>query len=432
MTPSESARGKADQAAPTTGGRSARISKFQASKAALIAGAVGFGLVVWSLRRPDQFLHPYVWVEEYKLLNTYQTEGFLHSVTMPVGGYFLWPTSFSVSIAAALSFLHFPRIEYELSTAWFIATLCLLLVPSSRLRLQWRIGMAALLVLAPMNPEVFGVAVYIFWWVTLWPLITLLWSEDYWWLRVPVLILGGMGSIGGSALVLPYAVLFVMTRQRRYAAGTAILGVTSVIQAIRYLTSARVQQIPTDKGNIALQELHNFSYYAFGWLNPADQQFLGFAGACIFLAVFGLVVYEVVRPHKPFTEEMVALGLGLLVLGVLSSVPGPLISLPDSAGPRYYFLPYAVLGWVLLMIVVTSEFRWARAGAMVLIAMSLLSLTQNFSRHDEFVSWSAQLARCQTEAAPFDVPVQFDGLIADMWHQNLYIQPQTCQRLGYR
>ena len=432
MTSSRSGGGEAGAAGQSTARRRPPTSTSLASRAALIGAAVGFALVVWILRRPDQFLHPYVWVEEYKLLNTYQAEGLLHVVSMPLGGYFLWPTSLSVGFAAAVSFLHVPRIDYLLSTAWFVATLCLILVPASALRLQWRMGMAALLVLAPMNPEVFGIAVYIFWWVTLWPLITLIWSQDYWPLRIPVLILGGMSSLAGSVLVVPYAVLFVMTRQRRYAAGTVVLGATSVVQAIGYLTSARLQQIPLDPGNIVLQELHNFTYYAFGWLNPVDQGFLGLAGACILLTILGVVAYEVARQHTPYTNEIVGLVMGLLVLGVLSSVPAPLISLPFAAGPRYYFLPYAVLAWVLLIIAVTSELRWARVGASVLIVMSLLSLPQNFSRHEEFVSWSSQLARCQTDNAPFSVPVQFDGLITDMWHDNLYIQPQTCHLLGYR
>jgi hypothetical protein len=405
----------------TTADRRQPLSGTRASQFALIVASIGFGLVVWILRRPDQFLHPYVWVEEYKALNTYQTEGLLHVISMPIGGYFLWPTSFSVGVAAAVSFDHIPRIDYFFSTAWFVATFCLLIVPTSTLRLQWRIAMAALMVLAPMNPEVFGVAVYTFWWVTLWPLITLIWSDDHWW----------MSSIGGSALVLPYAVLFVVTRQRRYAVGSAILGVTSVLQATRYLTSARSQQIPLDPGNIALQELHNFSYYAFGWLNPIDHEFLGLAGGCILLAIIGAAAYAV-RQRTPYSNEMVGLVIGLLVISVLSSVPAPLISLPDSAGPRYYFLPFVVTAWVLLLIALTTEFRWARTASTVLIVMSLLSLPQNFSRHEEFVSWSTQLARCQTETAPFSVPVHFDGLIADMWTDNLYIEPQTCERLGYR
>jgi hypothetical protein len=138
-----------------------------------------------------------------------------------------------------------------------------------------------------------------------------------------------------------------------------------------------------------------------------------------------------VRRHSPHTGEIIAPVAGLLVVGVLSSVSAPLASDPISAGPRYYFLSYVVLGWVLLLIAVTSELAWARFAATGLIVMSLLTLSQDFSRHEDSVSWSDQLARCRTATEPFPVPVQNNGVRADMWQRVLFITPQTCRRLGY-
>src|SRR6516164_8997345 len=68
-------------------------------RAGAIVTTIGFGLTVWFLRRPDQLLHPYVWVEEFQILNRYQTQGLLHAIVAPVEGYFLWPTSFTVGFA---------------------------------------------------------------------------------------------------------------------------------------------------------------------------------------------------------------------------------------------------------------------------------------------------------------------------------------------
>jgi hypothetical protein len=401
-------------------------------RAGLVVATVGLCLAVWFLRRPDQLLHPYVWVEEYQILNRYQTQGLLHAVLAPVQGYFVWPTSFTVGFAAATSFLHLPLIDYWLSTAWFVATLCLILIPSSSIRLRWRVGLAVLLVLAPTNPEVFGIAEYAFWWTTLWPLISIMWSKDYWWLRIPVLIIGGMSSLAGAAVVVPYAFLFLMTRQRRYLAGSAVLATTFVVQVIAYFTSDRSARTPFHPVSVSLQELHNFSDYAFTWLKPTDSDFLAFTGACMLLAIIGIVVYDAVGKRSPTTPEVIALVLGLLVVGVLSSIPAPLLADPIAAGPRYYFLPYVVLGWVLLMIAVTSELHWARVAATVVIVMSLLTLSQNFSRHDDSVSWSQQLARCQNATTTFTVPVQFNGSRSDLWRGLLLITPQTCRDLGYR
>ena len=407
----------------TDGGRDLRVG--------VIVATIAFGLGVWFLRRPDQFLHPYVWVEEYQMLNRYQTQGLLHTLFAPVQGYFVLPTSFSVGFASAISFLHVPLIDYWFSTAWFVATLCLILIPSSTIRLRWRVGLVVLMVLAPTNPEVFGIAEYAFWWTTLWPLISIMWSKDYWWLRVPALVIGGMSSLAGAALVVPYAFLYLATRQRRYLAGSAVLTVTLVIQVVAYFTSSRSSRTPLHPIHVALQELRNFSDYAFAWLKPTDSNFLAFTGACLLLGIIGVVLYTTLQARSPYSNVLIALVIGLLVVGVLSSIPAPLLADPIAAGPRYYFLPYVVLGWVLLMIAVTSKVPWARISATVLIVMSLLVLSQNFSRHDDLVSWSHQLQRCETTTRPFAVPVQFDGTSADLWQGLLVITPQTCRSLGY-
>jgi hypothetical protein len=399
--------------------------------ATLIAVTIGVALGLWFLRRPDQLLHPYVWVEEFQILNRYQEHGFLYSVFAPVQGYFVWPTSLTVGSAAALSFLAVPQIDYWLSTAWFVATACLLLLPASSLRLRWRAGLVVLLALAPMNPEVYGIALYIFWWTTLWPLISVIWAKDYWWLRAPVLVIGGMSSLAGAAMVVPYAVLFAITRQRRHLVGTAVLAATGATQAVAYFTSARSQRTPLHPSPVALQELRNSADYVLAWLKPTGSLLLSFTGAFILLAVVGTVTYTFVRRRTPNTTELVAFVVGLIVVGVLSSVPDPLITNPISEGPRYYFLPFVVLSWALLMISVTVEWRWARVAAAALVLVSLLSLSKDFARYDDSANWSAQLARCRTATGPFFVPVQYTGVRSEMWRDALVISPQTCRRLGY-
>jgi hypothetical protein len=403
-----------------------------ALRAGLIVATIGFGLVVWFLRRPDQLLHPYVWVEEYQVLDRFQTQGLLHALFAPVQGYFVWPTSFTVGLAAKASFLHLPLIDYWASTAWYIATLCLILIPASRIRLRWRVGFVVLLVLVPTNPEVFGIAEYAFWWTTLWPLISILWSKDYWWIRIPALVIGGMSSLAGAAVVIPYVFLLLTTRKRRYAVGSAILAVALVVQAVTYLTSARSVRTPLHPRSVALQELRNFSDYPLTWLKPTDTAFLAFVGACMVVTIVFVVGHLAFQSRSRHTTTLIALGLGLLVMGVLSAIPAPLLTDPIYAGPRYYFLPFTVLGWVLLLVAVTSGLQWARIAATVDIVLSLLTLSQAFSRHDDSVSWSRQLAYCEKTTKSFSVPVQFDGNRADLWRGLLVITPQTCRNLGYR
>jgi hypothetical protein len=394
--------------------------------------ALAFCLTVWFLRRPDQLLRPYIWVEEYKVLDSLQLHGLFRAALAPINGYFVWPTSFTVGLAAAVDFRNVPQIDYWMSTAWFLATLCLVLVPSSNFKLQWRVGFVLLLVLVPTNPEVFGIALYSFWWTTLWPLISVTWAKDNWWLRVPVLVLGGMSSLAGAAMALPYAVLYAKDRRRRDLVGAAVLGATCVAQAVAYFTSARSLQTPVLPLRVALQELRNFADYAFAWLNPTDTGFLGLAGACILLAFLWAVWPDILRRRSSCASELTALVVGLFVVGILSAVPVPLFTNPASAGPRYYFLPFVIFSWALLVIAMTSAVQWARVVAAVMIVASLLALSSDFSRHEDPVSWSAQLARCRTAVGTFSVPVQFTGVASQMWQGLLVITPQTCRRLGYK
>ncbi|HTV11637.1 MAG TPA: hypothetical protein VME20_07220 [Acidimicrobiales bacterium] len=398
---------------------------------ALTATVAVVALFVWFSRRPDQLLHPYVWADEYHVLNRYQMQGFLPAALAPVKGYFIWPTSWTVTFAAWASFAHLPMVEYWLATAWFLLTLCLLLLPRSVFGVAWQLAAALLLVLAPMNPEIFGVALYSFWWTSLWPFITLVWSKDHWAFRTAAVIIGGMSSPAGTAALAPYLVLWLARRRRRDLVGTVVLFATSVAQTVAYVTSARSQRTPVHPVEVALQELRNFAYYVLAWHKPLHTALLYFLGAA--MALFVVAGFGALKAKGQETLAVaVALVVGLVAVGLLSAVPSPLSTDPISAGPRYYFLPFVVLGWVLAMVALASRRRWQRTSVVVLVVLSLVGAGYNYARYEPSVSWQAHLAACQDATGPFHVPVQFTGVVSQMWQDALVVTPATCRRLGYR
>ncbi|HTW10118.1 MAG TPA: hypothetical protein VME46_21630 [Acidimicrobiales bacterium] len=397
----------------------------------LLLATVALALAVWVLRRPDQFLHPYVWSDEYHLINRYQHGGLLDAALGPLKGYFVWPTSSSISLAAWAGFSHLPTLEYWSATGWFLLTVLLVVVPRSFIPFGWRMAMVLALVLAPMNPEVFGVALYSFWWTSLWPLITFTWSRDYWWLRVPVLALGGMSSIAGAALAFPAALLFVIARRRRDLVATALLGATLAAQVGAYLTSARSQQTQLRPLAVGLQELRNFSFYELAWWRRPDTALLAVAGFVLLVAVVTVAVLGARRRWASARPQILAIVVSLLLVGVISAVPAPLLTEPRINGPRYYFLPFVALGWALVTIAASSRWAWARLGAAALLVVPLAALSLDFARYEPNVSWSAELAHCRGAVRPFYVPVQFTGELSQMWRSALVITPATCRRLGY-
>jgi hypothetical protein len=388
-------------------------------------------LVIWCLRRPDQFLHPYVWAEESQILNRYETHGFLNAALHPYVGYFLWPTSVSGSLAAAGGFRYVPSVEYWLSTLWFACTLCLILLPVSKVPLAGRTAFTFLLVLTPMDPEVFGVVLNALWWTSLWPLISLLWSKDYWLLRIVTLVLGGMSSFAGALLLIPYAFSYAIERRRRDLAGTLILAACLILQIVAYLESARAASAvhPTAVG---IQALRTYSFYALTWVSKPPSFLLAISGAFVILILIAMVMNAVSTPQTTHHREMLLMLIASAVTTLVSAVPAPLIAHPVKAGPRYFFLPFVVLSWLLALVIMGSKASWARLSATILVLLSVASLSQAFSRHSEFVDWSGELSRCQTANGPFFVPVHTTGDRADMWPSSLIVTPATCHRLERR
>jgi len=385
-------------------------------------------LAIWFLRRPGQLTHPYVWAEEYLVINRWAESGFWSATFSQYQGYLLVPTSAIVAGAAAIDFRHLPVLQYWMTTALFVATILLLLIPKSRLPLAWRCGMAFLLVLAPMNPEVYGVALYAYWWTALWPLISLFWERNLWWLRVPVLIVGGLSGFAGAVGVVLYGGAFLLRRKRSDLVGAGILAVFLGIQLWVYSHSQRGAKQSLLPRSTAIQFFRNFGSYDFGWMPTATEGFLTFFGLCVagFVAVT-LIRYSLSN-RSGFWTELLLVAAGLGIYGTLSAIPVPLVTQPISAGPRYFFYPFVLTAWLLFLISVTSASYATRVIAITLIGVSTLTLAQGFSRAQVPRNWSEQLSRCKDESEGFSVSVYFDGS-ETMWIDRLHITRAVCRRL---
>ena len=78
----------------------------------VLASIVVLVLVLMIYRRPDQFLHPYIWVEDgTDNLPDYVQAGWL-SLFHPLVGYFILPVKLIFALSATLSFRWFPEISY--------------------------------------------------------------------------------------------------------------------------------------------------------------------------------------------------------------------------------------------------------------------------------------------------------------------------------
>ncbi len=384
---------------------------------------------VWVLRRPDQLLRPYVWAEEYLIVNRTVTEGFWTAAFSEYVGYFLVPTSMIIAGITAIGPRYLPELEYVAATAIFLGTILLLVVPMSRQPLRTRCLMALLLVLAPMRPEVFGVALYSFWWVALWPAITLMWERDNWLLRVPALVFGGLSGLAGSVLFVPFALASILRRRTSDYVSTAILAALFALQISTFATSERRASIPVEPLSIVRQFFRNFGLYAFGWVETATPGFIEFSGFVI-ASFLGAAVGRQVLRRAGQRDDLLLFGVAIGVLGLLSSVTAPLVTHHVLAGPRYYFYPFVLTAWYLLLVATSTDTGVVRRIAGGLLAMSVLTLAPAFSSGHIPRSWAEELARCaQSDAETFGIPVNLDGSEA-VWPDAIELPTSLCREIA--
>ena len=94
-------------------------------------------------------------------------------------------------------------------------------------------------------------------------------------------------------------------------------------------------------GALRLQELRNLSDYALTWLKPPHPVLLDLAGACVLIFVLAATLLGKARPRRDVASSnrrvLACLVVGLLVVGLLSAVPGPALDEPYQCRPPLLF-----------------------------------------------------------------------------------------------
>jgi hypothetical protein len=398
-----------------------------------VPSVVGFCVLVWIWRRPEQLSRPYVWDEESWIIEHFTASGWAGALK-PVQGYLILPANVLVALATQISGVHLPALEYIFALLVFVGTVVMIVVPESR----WggpstRAAMAVTASLVPTNPEVFGVLLYSFWWTTLWPLIILGWKRSLWALRAPLLAVAALSSPAAGSLFVVFGIAYLRWRRLRDAIGAGILLAGFVVESVLALNSSRATTISSDASprKVAEQALRVGGFFETNWLavgNP-DRGFLAFTGLLFLTFLLVACVYLAAVAGR---DEVLLLTLAAFAFTAVNSLPVPLISDPVSKGQRYYFLPFVVFGWALLSIVRAANLPPLRIAAAVLLSVSFLNLATTFSRSPQTttarLSWKGELEKCaRSEASVVRVPVYFDGSSSFLW--SIDLSPSRCRGL---
>jgi hypothetical protein len=387
-------------------------------------------LLIWFSRRPEQLFHPYLWDEESLVLRRFMDDGWLGALR-PVQGYEILPSSLLLPLAATISFAHLPVLAFWMATAVFALTVWMLVVPESRWGSQsTRALMAFTMALCQANPETFGVLLYSFWWATLWPVIILGWKRDLWWARVPLLVIGGLSSPAGAMLSVLFVVSFWFTRRRADLVGAGVLAVALVFQMTSLMAGGRAGALSTHIPNLLAQSERTIGLFAIWWtsLGRLDFRIESLVGEALLVAL-GAAVFALWRRQKAL--EPLLLLMGLVFFTAMSAVPAPLATDPRTFGPRYYFLPFVLLSWVLVYLWRQGSLRSSiPILAVILLAFSALGLSTSFSRSAASTTgrldWRQELVSCASSSALLvKVPVYSDGSAKGLWWMSM--RPTECR-----
>jgi hypothetical protein len=392
--------------------------------ASLIATATAISMA----RRPDEFHARYVWAEESVIVRNWLHDGWT-SVFHPIQGDFLPVTAGTIGVASRLDFLHFPTIDYVTAVLAFAVTCALLLVPASRWGgMPVRATMVLFLAIVPVDPEVYDVALYTFWWSSLWPLIVLGWKRRPGKFGFLVLMVAGLNSMAAAATFVVYLICGLRERSRSMLAASGGLGALAVLHAVLYLTSDRHASHQLEIVKSLEQTFVNASQFVVRPVlgdRPVDHLLETAIGAVVIAIMLGCALALRGLDAKVAALEILAVSG---IYSFLSSVPAPFIAHPILAGGRYFFLPFAA--WGLLLVHLVSRARRESVVAVVaafMLAWALARVPDAFDRRSERWDWRAEVEKCaQSHRARYTLPIQFNGLRVNAW--SLKVRPDVCRR----
>ena len=372
------------------------------------------------IRRPDQFLHPYIWNEDGKFNLSAFIEHDWWSVFYPVRGYLILVPKLIINSAYNLSVFHAPAVASFLNLIFTILVIEAIVFCPTALRFRWLC--AAYVLLIPTDPEEFGVSLYTLWWSGLLLVLTLVWerSEQKLGLRLLFVALGGLSSpvIFPVAALLGLRAATMKMRADRIIAAAAV-GVVAV-QAWAMLGGFRLSQPEVWKlplGKIVGKYLGYF-------VAPGLQQepVIIIVGLLIAPVLVLLVVW-----HRTRLPQQFWLLLGALVgITLITVMRAPLdIIHPVTAGPRYFFFQFIILAW-LLFLVAANAGRAVSVPIVCVLAFSIVQALPNMRHFHEALDWPTELRNCAASDS-YQLPIHYDGSWQKLTH--VMLAGNQCQQL---
>jgi hypothetical protein len=378
-------------------------------------------------RRYAQMLNPQVWQEEGIIISQAVAHGPL-SMFMPLAGY-LVIASRCVTMLALLVPLHaYPRVATLLTWAFIVLVVTAIALVPSRLRGGPLLALAVLLV--PSDPEVFGLPLYTFWWT-----IPLLFASYFWrsgprimWWRIAAISLAGL-SAPTIVIALPlFAIAAIRQRTANAIAAAAAAGACTIVQVIEIVQSQTgVSHFTLAAIVPAIQKL--CGGYLIWNLSDASATRDELTLAC---GLATIVLAAAAMWREPAIRGVLAILGYLWIASALSSLSRVDVNALDqvAAGPRYYFIPFFLEGWILLQIAAGGRTAVLRGIAAAFLVCATFNALPVLSRTHADLAWDAALDACSAVPGDGAFSIPIHEISAAEPHWILTLSGAQCRRMS--
>jgi hypothetical protein len=155
---------------------------------------LSIGVIILLARAWPRLFYPQVWDED----GTRNLPGFIQKgladLFEPLNGYLVLVPKLITMSAASISFSQYPLISTLL--AWGVTLAVFYFIATAPIQLHGGLLLAVACLLVPSDPEVFGLPLYTFWWVSILLFVVVFWNDQStdWRLRSAVILLASLSS----------------------------------------------------------------------------------------------------------------------------------------------------------------------------------------------------------------------------------------------
>lgn len=390
-------------------------------------------LLVLFFRRPLQFIHPDVWVEDGTVFIPDSLNYGFAAIWRPINGYLIVIPRLINWVAFQLSLEAYPQISTVLGVLCNIATFfSVIFFPTILTR---RVFCALAIFLIPIFPEVYVLPSYTFWLCSVVLIALVVWhpdaqSRNKTIFRSLVLILCGLST---PFIVFLSPLFFIRALMIKTWHEFTLFTVAAGVSLIQLLTALTTLKQPTQLSlndiNFDFFRVLSIKFFGYYLASPISNEF-AFALSLlliVYLSILATCLTTSILERRKSAEDVrnnqiLLLLYFVLIIAIFSSIARLPLFMPHPlfAGPRYFFLPYLVISWILLNppSVAHSLHRRLQKVGTLLVLIAFLNTLSHLTDLQEPLDWRSSVAEYRAKGTAIFL-IHYDGKISHAWYLRL-------------